>query len=458
MSFFGFGRKDKRLSELKDIIKQLNKVEEKRYEEFLAKMIPYVPDYTTTILSECLDKINLYLASQYSPVIVTMLSLMTAGIDPSNPNTNPYKLLQADMYILPTLFQYLSKDTPDLMKLLKLLFLELTNKFIDYIDKHPDAVVQLVKLVTESQDKLFCEFLLMCVNSKEELKEKYQTIIFNELPLWNPTCVINVLVGYPQMFSNILQEEIERWLTKKYQFLIDDVEQLVKIHQYLWENIFILQILVRTTPEVKVASISFIRKQTIHSFEVPDDVLTECCDSILKPLQDYIVTNEGDSRVSYLFIRFYVLSLADYRKVPEEIIDIIHSALVDPSDFLVAAAAQLIACWVIKFNYEFSRKLFYLLSAAAVNRENENPCRLLLQGIISMFSVNNELYTRILITEERLQTNWNKPLKVTRESFMFPHFIPIYKAHIDKCREDPYFPKLDLASQMLADAVNVLEL
>ncbi|EAY10477.1 hypothetical protein TVAG_483880 [Trichomonas vaginalis G3] len=458
MSFFGFGKKDKKLAELKEIFKQLAKAEKSQYEDYFQKMMPYIPEYTCTILNECLSKMNQVLATGYSNVVIEMIYVMSNNVDRSKPEQNPFKIFQTDNFILPSLFQYVDKDKTQLIKLLKILFLELTNKFIDYIDGNGESVMRLVKLVTESQDKLSIEFLLMCVNSKEELKEKYQTIIFNELPLWTPTCVINVLVGYPQMFSHILTDEIDRWLKKKYQFLVDDVEQLLKIHQFLWTSPSILQILVRTTPEIKAASVNFIHRQNIQSFDIPNDIVEECCESILNPLQKFEVTSEGDSKVTYYFIRFYVLSLSGPDDVPLEIIDLIAKSLTDKSDYLVAAAAQVITCWVLNFEYNLSRKFFYLMTAAAVNRDLENPCRLLLQGILSIFAEKDEFISRILMAEPNFQSRVDKPLKVVRESFVFPHFVPIFKSQIEKEKKEPYFVNLDLATTMLEDAVSMLEL
>ena len=62
------------------------------------------------------------------------------------------------------------------------------------------------------------------------------------------------------------------------------------------------------------------------------------------------------------------------------------------------------------------------------------------------------------MAEPNLQSRVDKPLKVVRESFVFPHFVPIFKSQIEKEKKEPYFVNLDLATTMLEDAVSMLEL
>ena len=143
--------------------------------------------------------------------------------------------------------------------------------------------------------------------------------------------------------------------------------------------------------------------------------------------------------MTYIIIRYYVLSLSNPNYVKHEVIPMLESSLTDKNDSVVAAAAQVFWNWQRQFNYVVPMRVFYLLASSLVVREETNPLRIMLRGVLFFISAQNETMRRVSCADPNLLPPFDKIIPVTRESFVFSHMLDPYKKikeYKDECNVD----------------------
>ena len=450
---------DDKWKKVKDGFKKLKKAKPEEYDDCFLLIKEGIPEYTSDILKECLTKMVEILGNRSYPqttveLVIDMFYNMTKKYDDKNKDTNPFPFFEKNSFIIPALFDLMDTVNHKVSATLLNIWVNNPTKIQEFIIEHQEPIQQIMSVVSQEHDKKYAELLLLIITSTEQIKEIYIPLIKDYLPKWTPTLVIHIWIGNPDTVSVIPKQDVEGWLVSYKSFEIDDVEQVTKIHQFLWEKESIILLMIRTVPANNDNAINFLHRAPELKFDICKEIVAECCESLkkanevleqfkTKEKEDPSPTEDTDpetkkkleaerreaNRMTYHVIRYFVLSYCNPEYVDQDTITLLERSITDNNDYIAAAAAQVFFTWEKKFSSQgpfIDMRRFYLIAASIINREENNMCRVFLQGMLSNLAQDNEVFLRILIDDHFLRGQLPNKAKITRESFVFSHMKNIY--------------------------------
>ena len=424
---FNARRKDKRWPGLKEATKKMQKAPPQQFDEYFKIMEDCVPDFTDYILKECLTKYIEVLSNTSFPestveIVIRTLDKMFEKSDPNKSDTNVAPFVSNNIFIIPSAFNRITPVNHAIARILTQLLLIAPKGMQDFLLKHQESVKPIIDIITETHDIEYTNLLIRFLGTAPEVSDFYMPMIREALPKWTATTVLSIWIKEPSTRDVIPISELDEWLMSFNSFEIDDVQQITKLYAFLWAKESIILMMIRTNPADKESEINFIKQGPIIETEIKKEIVEECCQSLDRTFKT------DDNRISYTFIRYYVLSLSNPAFVDEKTLEMIKKSLNDSSDTIVAAAAQIFWNWQIKFGFKIDTSIFYLMASSIVRRPEDNECRILLQGIINCLGNDDELFQRIIVADDSLKAVLDKSIVVKRASFLFPHIKPHFNS------------------------------
>jgi len=456
--FFSSRSKDPRWPHLRDLLNKISKSHPDQYESLFPDLFPVIPDFTDRVFKDCWSKFLEVLGSdKFSQntrdIVLNLVFKAVEAVDNGRKETSPFSVMFGSQILLSILFSKELFLDLRVIRIIQALHLADPKKIHDFILKQPVVMVPMIKAVSSSSDINIARLIQMIICSSIQLKNEFIPIIKNELPKWPPSIVIDFWIAEKETISAISTSDVEDWLLQHQVYSVSDIEQVFRIHPFIWENVNSLVLLSRTFSPEKPSSITWLKKQAPQLFNIPEPIARLIQNSFTLPVSTPTHSDTQDTKALYQFIRFYLLSLCNPNDIDLEIHSIVFQSLFENNEYISCGAAQAVLYWILKYQYEISTSVFYKICAAAVYQSKTSYSSKMLIFLLHIISLRSDIGYAVLQTHQDMKYHQNQGSTILKGSFVFPHIA----LHIKNASEST-IPCIDCVLDTLGFLSNQLSI
>ena len=428
MSFFGWGRaqatKERKVNQL---IGRALKSHGAYLLPVYKEMWEYVPEFSNLIMQRTAQQVAKVIVSLETPVdvqaeILELVAAMVDQTDEEKPETDAVKALLSEPDMIPALFRLTRNVDARVIRIMSAMLLRDPMKFIRFIQATEDAVKPLIQSVALSQDEDAGHLLHKIAVSNVAVLKLLTPALKPQLRKYPATIAIDFMVSSAELLEVIPQEDIESWLLQHNRFNIFDVDQLCNIlYPFLWNRQISVYVLNRTAPPQQIEHVAWLHGMAPQDFVVSAAEARFASRAVLSfPGEDEPVPQT--SRNAYMFVRLYVLSLADPKDLSVDAATALLRLMTDESEWVAAAALQVVFIWLQTKAFVIDCDFVFVIAAASVNKERSPELSALYKAMLHQVGVQHNVAATILMSEPRMQFDMNLVPTILAQKWTFPHF------------------------------------
>ncbi|KAH0795569.1 hypothetical protein GPJ56_000448 [Histomonas meleagridis] len=440
-------KKEKELQQRQcsDAAEKFNKASVENLVPIIEEFKKYIPNFSSLLISKIFPKLTNLIATNTTPrevneALFSILLLMLSKANPNIPETDPYNTLYSDPDFLAALFLHTGLDEHGKFNkkvieiFAKYLIVKDPTKIVSFLIDSKESVFDLMNGLTHTNDVdasiLFNQLVVCHPNVKSSFVPTLKPI----LKRFPPHLVVDLMIASQELKDTMTQEEFEQWLDEQNTFTLSDVHQVIRFYSDIWNKDLLLRMILRTAPPQKYSFVDWFHTMPSHSLQLSPELTTVCVQSILDPkyefeeIDDISALNYGrfNTIEPYLYSRLFVLTHADPKEMPNELIEKLYELLNDESDFVLAGVLQVISQWAYEKEFELDKKFVYRIARQMNIRDDESLkhlCRMTLHAI----SNKNKVARAVLLAEEslRMRNEWMR--RALRPSWIFPNMKDVAK-------------------------------
>jgi hypothetical protein len=421
----------------------------------LPLLTPCIPEYSRYMAKELASTLFTAIGTcdmtKASPCFDFILALFDAA-DQSKPQSLPFEPLIGHRDSLSSLFRHTKNVELRVFRIITRLLQADPIRVVTWVKKHPRDLRPLCELVAESQSVDAGNFLHHLAVSNPEILPKISGFIKPLLSRYPVSTVIDFMVASNEMRDLMLQANFGRWLLDHEQFTVSDVEIVTKYDPQSWQNQTAAQMFVNSLPASKMKDFDWMKSRPPADFELNRPILLKCIEGI---------KSAGSAAETFLFCRFFVISLAHPSGVPPDIQTIIGNAIASPIDHLSAAAMQCFAIWAFKFEHTPPPNVICQVAAiATIPRDGRSAFAMLAKSVLYPCAKSSGLAATIIQNDENCRFTEEDVRFVRREAWVFSHYA-VHLAALPRIKIDDYNSALHVLGCVLeylqVDDVSALE-
>ncbi|OHS96265.1 hypothetical protein TRFO_37564 [Tritrichomonas foetus] len=284
------------------------------------------------------------------------------------------------------------------------------------------SLINIFNLAAKTQNIRASRIVHFITVSNNDVKKMVTPIIKPLLRKFPVSIVIDLMVASNEIKETIPSLEFEEWLLTHDSFTLSDIDIVTGFYKVIWLSETAVRLLLRSGVPEKMSDTYWIASREAQEFDIDQEVINAACKA-MKPDFDFRIGSDGNStRDPYLFVRIFIVSLANPEKVTLEVQRMVCELVKDKSEFVAAAATQCVIYWMIRFNYKIKRPLIYRLAASAVEEGVPTALKYLYMGALHVCGQQFDIATTILQTEEHLRFQAACRKDIVRRPWCFPHF------------------------------------
>ena len=430
MSFFGWGRaRDTKERKVNQLIGRALKSYDAYLLPVYKEMWEYVPEFSNVIVQRTAKQVAKVIVSLDTPVdvqteILELLAAMVDQTDEEKPETDAVKALLGEPDMIPALFRLTRNVDGRVIRIMSAMLLRDPMKFIRFIQATEDAVKPLIQSVALSQDEDAGHLLHKIAVSNVAVLKLLTPALKPQLRKYPATIAIDFMVSSAELLEVIPKEDIESWLLQHNRFNIFDVDQLCNIlYPFLWNRQISVYVLNRTAPPQQIEHVAWLHRMAPQDFVV--SAAEARCAS--RAVLGFPADEGGDpvprtSRNAYMFVRLYVLSLADPKDLSVDAATALLRLMTDESEWVAAAAVQVVFIWLQTKAFVIDCDFVFVIAAASVNKERSPELSALYKAMLHQIGEQHNVAATILMSEPRMQFDMNLVPTILAQNWTFPHF------------------------------------
>jgi hypothetical protein len=316
------------------------------------------------------------------------------------------------------------------LSILHILLAKQGNIFVPFIIQSKEAVFPLMDACTKKRDNSACILCNQLVVSHPDVQRALIPDLKPMLREFPAALTVDLMLGSIELKETMTQPEFEDWLFKQDVLTMSDVCQSCRLFTGIWEKVLVLEMFLRTTPPEKYGFVDWIHRQPPQSLEVRPQIIEDTVESLLNPkfelpiVRDDIGGKMINTRELYIFSRLYVLSFADPAFVSPAGISAVYKFLDEGFPYIAAGALQVLAIWVANFGFSPERWVIYKI-AAQINGRRSEGMQQLSRVILALYAKVGKMGEHMLMTEDSLRFDPKNRMKITRETWEFPHLAAV---------------------------------
>ncbi|OHT00273.1 hypothetical protein TRFO_33055 [Tritrichomonas foetus] len=431
------GKSDQNIAEINEITdKILKNPPLPELTECYQHLIKYIPNYTEKILNKISNNLVSILMSPADDgsviqAIINLLLKMTELFDDSIPGSNPVQILCSHPNFPPAIFLSTYPLNRSINKIIDFFFIRSPDVFVDFALSSPTSLRPMIKAIIETQDDDAGNLFHRIVVAKDELLRimiPFIEPVFRQMPV---TTVIDFMIRSPDQLRLLIPDsDIEFWLLQHNKFSLFDIQQVMTFFKFLWDKPIAAQFLIRTEANQKTEQLNWLRRMPPQTFTLSPEDARQAADAFLNPPAPLksVTENYGRNEIvknsyqTFIFIRLFVLSLAQPSCVPENAIAMVIKLLFDPDEWISAGAAQLIFIWIAKYGFQVAPGIVYRVAAAAFDTTKSEGSVCLFRALLKALDKQYNVVVSILSTEPELAFVESHAKTIALSKWCFPHF------------------------------------
>ena len=399
-------------------------------------LIQYIPRFTQTILRKVSNNLVSVLVSpaedaSVTNAIISFLLKMVDTVDPDNNETNPVPILCSNPNFPNALFLSTYPLNKSINHIIDYFFIHSPDVFVDFALSSPTSLKPMIKAILETQDDEAGNLFHRIVVAKDELLQLMITYIdpvFKQFPV---TTVIDFMIRSPDHLRKLIPDsEIEDWLLQHNKFSLFDIQQVMTFFKFIWDKPIAAQFLIRTEPNQKTEQLAWLRRMPPQTVTLSHEDAVQAAEAFLNPPSNLQSITESygkneivsNSYVTFIFVRLFVISLAQPSDVPEKAISLILKLLFDPDEWISAGASQLIFIWISKYNFQVPPGVVYRVASAAFDTTKSEKSVCLYRALLKALNSQYSTVVSILSAEPELTFLSSHSKVILTAPWRFPHF------------------------------------
>jgi hypothetical protein len=355
---------------------------------------------------------------------------MFKAVIPQRPETLPFDPFLARKDCLSGLFKQTRKLNLQVFWIIERLLFANSLTVVKYVKNHFHDLQPLVEEIAKTQNGDAGKFLHTLAVSDPEVLSKIQSLIRPHFKNFPVATVLDFMVACPDMKKIIKDDEFPKWVLRYPRFTVSDVELVTVFHTQLWTDQTAALMFVKTDIPRKMKEVLWIHDRPDPPFQLTPAIAT-CADKQIMaafkgtlpftPSEDCVTTRDP-----YLYVRFFLISLANPlppSSIRPEVIMMILNSISDESEPVAAAAMQVFAAWVIKFEYKVPAAAAYRAAARAVYPRTQGMLPALARCMLHIYAQTSAVAGTILCQDNDVKFDPGVVMKLKREKWMFPNII-----------------------------------
>jgi hypothetical protein len=304
------------------------------------------------------------------------------------------------------------------------------TKIVTLLLESKESIIPLLQGCARQNDSRACVLCNQLVVCHPDVKNLLIADIKPLLRKFPPHLLVDLFIASAELKETMSDDEFEAWLSRQREFSLSDVQQVCQFFPAIWNKPFSLQMLLTTTPADKLTFVNWIHTMAPQEFVLSPEMTADAVESLLRPTykltrtSDDIITRQTkdtDIRTTHIFPRLYVLSFANPTYVAPKGIETIYEFAVAEDAYIAAGALQVLAIWMARFAFVPEKWPVYQI-AAHVDATGSIGLGHLYRVVMHYFAKAFPLAESILRADPGVRFDPKNTLKVTRESWEFPHF------------------------------------
>jgi hypothetical protein len=404
-------------------------------------MAAYIPTYARRFITVVYPTmIDLLREPEKCPAatskVIDFLYLILESVEPRNPETDPYGVIFSNPDFLKAIFRHTGLNSRGnfdrrVLEIIQgYLLVKEPTKIVALLLESKEIIFPLLQGCAKRNSHHACVLCNQLVVCHPDVKNLLIADIKPLLLKFPPHLLVDLFIASAELKQTMSDEEFETWLSRQREFSLSDVQQVCKFFPAIWDKTFSLQMLLSTTPAEKLTFLNWIHTMGPQDFVLSPEMTADAVDCLMTPkyrsrrtTEDMtdIEAREASARITHRFPRLYVLSFADPKNVSPEGIDRIYSLAVSEDIYVAAAALQVLAIWIAQFAFVPERWPVYQI-AAQVDATPSVGLGHLYRVVMHYLAKALPLAEGILRADPGVRFDPKDAVKVTRESWEFPHF------------------------------------
>ena len=431
---FGGKAKEGPESKINEVIDRALRSHQRYLVAIYSEMVDYIPEYSHIILQRTIKQMAQTLGTVSAPPNLQskMLDILTAiidRIDNTNNGGETLRALLAEPELIPALFLHTRNIDARVIHIIDFMFVRDPMKFIRFIQTSEESLIPLIQAVALSQDETAGHLLHKLVLSNPAILHLLLPEIKPQLRKYPATIAIDFMVSSADLLNVIPADEIESWLMQHNKFTMFDVEQLcTTLYPGLWERPIAAYLMNRSTPPDQLEHLTWMHDMAPQSFVVSEQEASVAARAIVTPLAGDVSKVSHDA---FVFVRLFVLSLAQMKDVGSDAVSEILELMTDANEWVAAAALQLVFVWMVESQFVIPGDFVFVLSAAAVHKGRSPALIALYKAILYALASHYNVAAAILMSEPKMKFDMECIPMIMREKWIFAHF----PQHLEKIPE-----------------------
>lgn len=293
--------------------------------------------------------------------------------------------------------------------------------FNEFVLKAPQTSKQLIQLLTEKNNDSAVGILKYIVETSPNTVKKIEPFIkpvLKRLPINLSIALINDSLDLKSVIS---EDEIGTWLNGHDVFTIGDIIKIIQFYPTIWEKDIIFRLLAKSKPSAENTYNDWIHHQQPQDFELSPENINYVSENIKRIPQLLI---ESESYALYAYIQFYLLSFANPKNIPADIVLKAINFAFDKDEFIAAAGIQMIIIWLFKYQYFGNPSIVYRAAGAIFDEDNSEQIGNLYKALLKTVGSRHNSAVSIIETESSLKYEPEYAESIINSAWSFPHFIP----------------------------------
>jgi hypothetical protein len=173
----------------------------------------------------------------------------------------------------------------------------------------------LVEEIAKTQNGDAGKFLHTLAVSDPDVLPKIQGLIHPHFKKFPVATVLDFMVACPDMKKIIKDDQFPKWVLEHPRFSVSDVELVTMFHTQLWTDQTAAQMFVKTDIPHKMKEVLWVHDRPAPTFQLNPAIALLADKQVMDALKGELPFTPSEdcltTRDPYLYVRFFLISLAD---------------------------------------------------------------------------------------------------------------------------------------------------
>lgn len=416
-----FGKSDVDVKEkrLNDMITTIQNADMKDLPNLYAQIVEFVPEKNPYILEKLLNNMVMILSKQSIskdiPIsIINLIHEILRSVETSpNKNTIYIQLLNQPRFV-PSMFLQSNGIDLRVYDIMDLLFKFQPEKFYEFVDKSPMSLSPLIKGIAQTKNEKATQLFIALTRGRVDQLKQLQSLIQQNLTQF-PATMTTFLVKSLQDLKNTSSDVVFTALSNvddKYIISIDDIHSIFDTWPVIWgtERGITALLLPNTSFNKGLSEVDWTHNLAPKQFLLTQQTVAKCQEKI-----------NSETNPSLQFLYCLAISFAKASQASSSVQTIIKLSF-DKTEFVAAAALQVLLIWTLRDKLPVQSRLVYLTAAAIVDQELSPAVRALYRAFLCVLSTQHQFAIGIAGNDEQLQYDPEENESIVSAPWSFPGF------------------------------------